>query len=303
MRVSSLLYSAAALMLGIGAAAADFRDSFPKGDDGRDGNIIYSSIPKKLPGNVASVGPEAYAYKEFGDGLVFTAGPDSKFNEVRVVLSSWGCTQGRWHLLNCVTSPKGKTFKQAVTMNIYSVIDVAGVPTKGTLLATQTKTFDVPYRPSANNTKCTGTNAGKWYSDRDEVCYNGIASIIEFDISSQRVAVPNRAIVTFAYNSTHYGPMPVGESAACYSSNPGCPYDSLNISSDGPGGYIGSVIDPNGDFVNFYSPTYYCQPHVWQGDVVQLDNTAGCWAGYHPQIEVTSDRNRRRPNHKGPFWD
>jgi hypothetical protein len=303
-RVSIIFFSALAFIGGVSAAAADFRDSFPKGGGFRNDTVIYSSIVRRLPGNVASVGPEAYAYKEFGDGLVFTPGADGKFDDVRVVLSSWGCTSGRWYTLNCVTSPKGKTFKQSITLNIYSVIDVAGVPTKGTQLVTVTKTFDVPYRPSANNAKCTGDNAGKWYSDRDETCYNGIASIIDFDISSLRIAVPDKAIVTFAYNSTHYGPTPIGEGAACYASNPGCPYDSLNISSDGPGGYIGAPIDPNGTFINYYFQTSYCQPHVWQGDMVQLDNTDGCWDGYHPQIEVTSnDRKRRRPNRKWPFWD
>jgi hypothetical protein len=29
----------------------------------------YNSIPKPLPGNVASEGPEAYAFRELGDGF------------------------------------------------------------------------------------------------------------------------------------------------------------------------------------------------------------------------------------------
>jgi hypothetical protein len=29
---------------------------------------VYNSIPKSLPGNVGSEGPEAYAFSELGDG-------------------------------------------------------------------------------------------------------------------------------------------------------------------------------------------------------------------------------------------
>src|SRR5437763_1963845 len=31
--------------------------------------VVYNSIPKPLPGNVGSEGPEAYAFTEIGDGL------------------------------------------------------------------------------------------------------------------------------------------------------------------------------------------------------------------------------------------
>jgi hypothetical protein len=66
---------ASALALAISAAVTATADN-DRNDDGQNDKdkIIYSSIPKKLPGNVASVGPEAYAFKEVGDGLVFTPG-------------------------------------------------------------------------------------------------------------------------------------------------------------------------------------------------------------------------------------
>jgi hypothetical protein len=40
---------------------------------------------------------------------------------------------------------------------VYSVTGYpSGVPQVGSLLATHTQTFKIPYRPSANNKVCTG---------------------------------------------------------------------------------------------------------------------------------------------------
>jgi hypothetical protein len=265
-------------------------------DSGRDEKIIYSSIPKKLPGNVASVGPEAYAFREVGDGIVFAPGAGGKIDDVTVILSSWGCKTGRWYSNDCST-PKGAKFSQTITLKIYAIIDVGGVPTQGSLLGTVTKSFDIPYRPSADPVRCSAT-PGKWYSEKDKVCYNGLAVPIEFDFSSQRIAVPDRVIIGVAYNSSHYGPAPVGEATACYTSSGGCPYDSLNVSTDGAGARIGSVIDPNGIFINYVFPSSYCQPHVYTGNTMQLDNTGACWTGFHPQIEVSSKERSRHRSHR-----
>jgi hypothetical protein len=298
-RTSLCILSAVTLGWTVAAGVADDNRSEGRNEsrnDRQNDTIIYSSIPRPLPGNVASVGPEAYAFREVGDGLVFRPGAGGTIDDVTVILSSWACKTGRWYTNDCAT-PKGATFSQRITLNIYAVIDVAGVPTQGALLGTSTRSFDIPFRPSSDPARC-GATPGKWFSEKDKVCYNGLAVPVGFDLSSQRIAVPDRVIVGVAYNSTHYGPAPVGEATPCFTSSGGCPYDSLNVSSDGPGGRIGSPIDPNGIFVNYYSPSSYCQPHVYTGNNMQLDNTAGCWAGFHPQIEVSStERQRSRPRH------
>ena len=257
---------------------------------------IYDSIPNKLPGNVVSLGFEATTAKEFGDGLVFTTGSGGAIHEVSVVLSSWGCVAGHWNSDDCVT-PVGRRFKHPITLNIYEV--ETGGPNGpdgfkiGDLLYTATETFNIPYRPSVDHTHCTG---GRWYSNSEKTCYNGFAAKFAFKLPPNLVAVPERAIVTFAYNTTHYGYSPIGEGAACYSSSGGCPYDSLNVSADGDGGPIGGVVDSNGTFVNYALPSQYCSPHVYEGDVAQIDTTTDpCgWAGYHPQIEVQAmDRHKQ----------
>jgi hypothetical protein len=43
------------------------------------------------------------------------------------------------------------------------------------------------------------------------------------------VSLPDTVVYGIAYNTSHYGPNPIGEADACYTSSGGCPYDSLNI--------------------------------------------------------------------------
>ena len=61
-----------------------------------DERIIFNSVPSPLPPNVASEGPEAYAYREIGDAIVFPQGTGGTLTSVTVVMSSWGCASGTW---------------------------------------------------------------------------------------------------------------------------------------------------------------------------------------------------------------
>ena len=255
---------------------------------------VYNSIPKPLPGNVASEGPEAYAFSELGDGLNLVAEPEgSTFSEVTVILSSWACQSGNWSTNNCVTHP-GATFKQPITVNIYGVDNTGIAPDSSVPLATITQTFTLPYRPSSDPVNC---DPQTWFSKKDKTCYHGIAVPVSVDFSSFHLPLQpnNKVIVTVAFNTTHYGPSPIGESASCYTSSGGCPYDSLNISTDSNGGnyqVIGSVLDPNGIFVNYTLPNNSCTGTASPG--LKLDTP--CWAGYHPMIQV--EANTKGKHHK-----
>jgi hypothetical protein len=271
-RGSSLVF---ALALLIGAAANARAQTV----------AVYNSIPNHIPPNVASEGPEAYAFSELGDGLNLDGPAGRRLRQVSVVLSSWGCKTGNWYTPSSCVTPKGATFTQPITVNIYAV---APGLTAGSLLATTTRTFKLPYRPSSDSVHCV--DGQTWYSSSDKTCYHGIAVPITVDFSSLNIALPGQIIVTVAFNSTHYGPSPVGESAACFATSAGCPYDSLNISTDSNGGSytaIGSVLDPNSIFVNYTLPNTSCSGTALPG--LALD--AGCWAGYHPMIQVVAAKN------------
>ena len=71
-------------------------------------------------------------------------------------MSSFGCESGTWNGSDCVTTP-GATFSHPITLNIYNVGPSNSV---GSLLGTRTQTFNIPFRPSADDTNCTGAFDG-----------------------------------------------------------------------------------------------------------------------------------------------
>lgn len=261
------------------SATSSNRNEDVDGNDDDGGAVAYSSVPKVIHA-VASLGFEAYQGLEFGDGVNLTR--TGKLQRVRYVLSSWGCQSGSWYAHNCVTAP-GSTFSLPIRINVYAVDNTQ--PSKvGALLATRTKTFNIPYRPSADNVRCTGAGAGKFYSAVDGRCVNGLANAIVFDFPAPRATLPLKSIFTLVYNTSHYGPNPIGQSTPCYTTSAGCGYDSLNISADGPGGPIGSPIDPDGIFDSFANAGEYCVPALGLG--FRQDTAPGCWTTNHPQFEV-----------------
>ena len=182
------------------------------------GQVIYDATVSPLPGNLPSVGAEAYAFNELGDAVTF-AGTARNLSSVTVTLSSWGCQSGQWFSADCVTAP-GATFSVPMTLNIYQA---GATPGPGALITTRTQTFTVPYRPSTDSTNCTG---GRWYNG--VTCFNGLATNVTFNFASLPL-LPSSVVYGIVYDSTHYGPSPIGESAPCFSGSGGCPYDSLNI--------------------------------------------------------------------------
>jgi hypothetical protein len=232
---------------------------------------VYDNTPTPQPGNVASWGYEATSTSEFG-GQIQLAGTARSNPTVSVLMSSWGCEDGNWFAGDCSTTP-GATFSHPLTVNVYAV-NPDNSP--GTLLASATKTFDIPYRPSADNTNCTG---GRWYDGA--TCFNGKAVNLAFDPLS--VTLPDKVIVSFAYNTTHYGASPIGESAPCYSSSGGCGYDSLNVGLWDPP-TVGSTPLPADAYLNSSSGGQYCDGGAGGTGTFRLDS--GCWAGFQPAIQV-----------------
>lgn len=231
---------------------------------------IYDNTPDPLPGNLPSLGYEATSTSEFG-GQIELAGAARQNPTVSVVMSSWGCESGHWNDGNCSTTP-GATFSHPITLNVYAV-NPNNSP--GSLLATAQQTFNVPYRPSASPT-CSG---GRW-SD-GTTCYNGKATTLTFNPLA--VTLPAKVIVALAYNTTHYGSSPIGESSACFSSSAGCGYDSLNVGLDYPP-TVGSTPRPNDAYLNSSSGDQYCDGGIGGTGTFRLDEA--CWTGYQPAVQV-----------------
>ena len=213
---------------------------------------IYDSTVSPLPGNVPSEAFEATQTAEFGNQVSF-AGTDRAVDSVVVTLSSWGCQNGHWYNDTCSTTP-GSTFDEPITFTIYNVGATNAV---GSVIASSTQTFAIPYRPSADNTHCTGADLGEWYDATSATCFNGEAVDVTFNFPD--VVVPNAVIYGIAYNTSDYGYSPYGDATACHSSSGGCGYDSLNVglSDEPPNPGVGS--DPNLGTVyrnTLYAPLY-----------------------------------------------
>ena len=169
------------------------------------GSTIYNDIPGPLPPNVPSLGYQSNQTAEFGD-LIHFAGTDRSLTTVTLVMSDGA--------LASAFGSMSPTWNHPITLNLYNVDNSGLNPAPGTLIATQTHTFAIPWRPEADPT-CPGGTA--WRAG-DGKCYNGLAFEITFDFTG--TIVPDQIIYGVAFNTTTWGAQPIGQ--------PG-PYESLNF--------------------------------------------------------------------------
>jgi len=208
-------FAATALVVLVGSALA--------GNAVRSSVIYDSTAANGSPTNLVSYGPAAYSFGTIGDKITFAPNTARTLNNVTVTLSSWACQQGSWNGKDCLTQP-GATFSQPMTLTIRDE--------SGHQLATSTKTFDVPYRPSASS-KCvvkdpvTGQDVptGKWMTAKKE-CKNGLATDVTFNsFIPSNVTLPNTVVYEISFNT-------------------GGPADSLNVAiTDAPS--VGQSTDTN----------------------------------------------------------
>lgn len=269
-----------ALLL-VAATAVALAVASPAAFGGKDGKPIYDSTVRPLPGNLPSLGAEAYAFTQIGDEVTF-AGKSRTLKAITVTLSSWGCEAGHWYSGDCVSSSDA-TFAVPITVRVYSP---GPGNTAGALIATQTETFNVPYRPSSDVEHCTG---GRWF-DKKEGCFNGLATNVTFEFDGHDVVLPDTVVYGISYDTSHYGPSPVGESAACYTSSGGCPYDSLNVAL-APEVSVGSKPFPDTLYWDTFYAGNYCDNGTAGVGIFRLDSaTSACWGGYVPAVEFRATK-------------
>jgi hypothetical protein len=204
-----------------------------------DPTTVYSSLVSPMPGNIPSLGVESYYFDELGNEVNLAS--SGTLSNVVVTMSSFSCESGSFSDDTCVTTP-GATFAVPITFNIYST---GTGNTPGALIASDTQTFNIPFRPTADNlTTPPGANCpggeGEWYDSATGSCYNGFATNITFDASSftpPDPTLPGTVVYGIAYNTTTNGYDPLGVSS---------PADGLNIgmSTDPTNVTVGSDADP-----------------------------------------------------------
>lgn len=269
---------AAALIAPLMAAAFLFTATLGATQTFAQGLPIYNSIPSPLPGNVPSIAFESQSVSEFGDRVQFSAGSGRNLVTVEQIMSSWACESGFYANNNCVTTP-GATFSHPITLNIYNVGATGAV---GSLIKTVTQTFAIPYRPSADNANCTGSNAGKWFDGT--ACRNGLATPITFNVGG--LIVPDEVIYGIAFNTTSFGYQPIG-AKPCSATEAGCGYDSLNV---GLGGTTPPLVGVNPDPTDVYWNTKiagnYCDGGTGGVGIFRRDGS--CWTGFQPAVKFNA---------------
>jgi hypothetical protein len=206
----------------------------------------------------------------------------------------------------CLTTP-GSTFNEPITLNIYNVgpAYAHGPSTPGSLVASMTKTFAIPYRPSEDDVHCTGPynaggSAGGWYDSALASCFHGMETNVQFDFG--HVTLPDNIIYGIAYNTSDWGAQPYGYTPACHNATDSyvspatyddCGYDALNVGLTneptaplvGTDTYQGTVYQ---NIVNSGYQNNYCDSGAAGINVFRIDEpanyptgngtTSGCWS-------------------------
>jgi hypothetical protein len=263
--VAGLLAAVAVLGLtGASASAASIPHS-----------VLYTSTDPGV-GNIPSVGVEAYSFNQIGDEVLLRR--VARIKSVAVQLSSWACKTGSWDAHNCVTTP-GATFTTPITLNLYRASSTDATTqetTPGALIATVTKTFTIPYRPSASP-KCVGAQAGEWFK-KGQGCFNGLAHTIGFTLTGLKKTLPKDVVWGVSYNSDNSGPEPLHGTNS--------PTDSLNVGL-APVVRAGHQRFPGGIFWDTRVASFSCGSPFVPGDF-NLDATDGCWAGDVPAVQFNA---------------
>ena len=193
---------------------------------------------------------------EYGNGVELAAEPGEQITKLTVPFYSYACgVSGHWNTGDCLTNP-GQTFtipanppapEGGVTARLYQV---AAGNEVGELIGEARYTGSFPYRPSADNVNCTGTDVGKWFNEETEPpsCRNGYGALIPFDFSGTseaKVPADKQVVWTVSFNTTNSGYFPFGEPTAGCPAD-GCGYDSLNVGADSTyagAPYVGSDMN------------------------------------------------------------
>ena len=226
------------------------------------GTTVYNHIPNPVPPNVPSLGFQANQTAEFGD-YIFLAGTDRTAATGTVLMSSWAMN-------STYPSMPAAGFNHPITFNIYAVDHSGPDPALGALLGSKTQTFLIPWRPEPS------VGCGTAWRASDNLCYNGLAFKINFDLRSLGLTLPNEVILGVAYNTNTWGYNPIGQ--------PG-PYESLNVGlATGPA-TVGLDVESDAVFWNTSTPSNYTDGGAGGVGIFRRDDL---WTPYAPALQLSA---------------
>jgi len=240
----SMITLLAVALSGIGIAAV----SVPRASAATQrSSVVYSSLVSPYsatnpPNEWWSLSFGGTNATQFGDKINLAS--QSPLSSATVMMDSQACSNGLSGA-SCSTTP-GATFTVPITFTIYSPGPAAG--TVGAPLASQTKTFKVPYRPSPNPTACAAgsifpgvSNDGtQWFNPATGSCYYGVVYAAHFTFNGSK-DLPTTVVYGVSYSA---------------SSGPASSLNVLLSTESASGGVtVGSDTDPGNLFVAAGSTT------------------------------------------------
>ncbi|MFZ0168830.1 MAG: hypothetical protein WAL64_05335 [Candidatus Dormiibacterota bacterium] len=195
LRKSTITLMAVALS-GIALAAVTAAGS--SADTHDTSSILYSSLVS--PYSATNVPNEWWSFSyggnnatQFGDKINLAS--QSRLSSATVMLDSQAVGTG--------------TFSVPITFTIYKPGATGG--SVGDVVATQTKTFNVPYRPAGNATACAATTSSifagsandgtQWFNPATGSCYYGVVYAANFNFDGPR-NLPTTVVYGVSYNAT-----------------------------------------------------------------------------------------------------
>ena len=184
--------------------------------------------------------------------MTLAPGP-RELTTVSVVLSSQACETGAG-TPTCVTTP-GATFDHPLTMTLYNVAGTPAAPTVGSVIATLTDTFTIPFRPSADPVNCTGANAGRWFDG--STCFNRPRRGRGLRVPGGHHPSGHAHLGHRLQHQRRAATHPIGA--------PG-PYDSLNVGSFTVNPTVGTDVDEDMAFISDRTTGGFVSELGWTGN-------------------------------------
>ncbi|HEY4752087.1 MAG TPA: LPXTG cell wall anchor domain-containing protein [Candidatus Limnocylindrales bacterium] len=216
--ILGILAATGAVIAGLGVAAPASATAGPS-------DLVYNSIDS------SNLKPWSQGFGSswtvaLGDAVTLAAG-GRVLSAVDVEMVDWACGSGSWSGTDCVTAP-GATFDQPLTISLYAVTADGH---RGDELVSSTQTFAIPFRPSYDDTNCSGDTYHGYWDAAHSTCRHNVLSTVTFTGFSG-VTLPDQVIAAVSFPTTATDPsIPATE-----------PANSLNVGLTLVGPSVGADI-------------------------------------------------------------
>ena len=163
------------------------------------------------------------------------------------------------------TFPSSSGWNETFYLTIYHAIVSGGNVTKGSVVFSIEKTFNIIWRPEPS--PVCGVNL-RW--DDNGVCRSGISFTLTMDWSDDPVPLPASFIFSIGFDTISNGPHPIGSNG---------PWDTLSLGVTFFSPTVGENLAPGIVFVNSSSGSSYADGGVGGTNILRTDTG---YSGYLP---------------------